>query len=722
MQQGTLDPAGFDVRAVTSHMKTTDEVLACIDRIDAGLFGRDDATALGSINCESSLRDIVSVFESVADGAVAYDDYRVTWLTGVDVPDVEAVFRMATQIVTTGMQMKYMSASDDATGAMPAEASFKLRRATEHLQQCMHVLKASMAMAQNSDPHNTEPANVRQNALVSTSAFGATASRDDFDTDFQFLCVMLTREAQKMGIGRRNGLVYARHRHPETNHLTYSWESRGTVKEWIYEICSSEQERPEIWKAFTGCKPCIPEPSLTKYLVNGRIPEFPVVVPDRHVFAFRNGIYFARTDRFHKYSAGPCGFPPPVAAKYIDQDVPDEWFGADGLGSSAPIGTLDIPTPCLDKILTHQNYTKEDGGGENLTAVNGLLGRTIYNVGEMDNWQIVPFFIGIAGAGKSEILLAFRNFYATEDIGTLSNNIEGIFGAAYLNDKFVVYATEVKRDFRLDQALFQSMISGEGCSMPCKGTDPIVVDRWTAPLVLAGNEIMRMSDNSGSIARRIAAIYFNVPVPVEDRDDSIAKKIGGELAAMLIKSNRCYHQMIREYAGRTFWDACPEMFKENRKRIEATLNPLNAFLQSTDIVLGPEKEIEETAFKNQLRDWCRQNGHVLPQWSQDLYRGPFGQNSIKFEFRMNDKGRTVGVISGCTLSSAEECVVAQRLQQQQQQQHVQPQPPSVGEKRQTETALDALTHAGTAGIFQTQQQQQQHARATKRSKTTRNNA
>lgn len=46
----------------------------------------------------------------------------------------------------------------------------------------------------------------------------------------------------------------------------------------------------------------------------------------------------------------------------------------------------------------------------------------------MDDWQILPFFKGLANTGKSLLLNYLREFYEDHDVGIISNIIEKQFG------------------------------------------------------------------------------------------------------------------------------------------------------------------------------------------------------------------------------------------------------------------------------------------------------
>jgi hypothetical protein len=94
-----------------------------------------------------------------------------------------------------------------------------------------------------------------------------------------------------------------------------------------------------------------------------------------------------------------------------------------------------IPTPYFDSILKYQKFEDEVC---NWAYVMG--GRLCFDVGELDGWQVIPFFKGIARSGKSTLITkVFKKFYENEDVGTLSNNIEKKFGLSAIKDCFHVH-------------------------------------------------------------------------------------------------------------------------------------------------------------------------------------------------------------------------------------------------------------------------------------------
>jgi len=161
-----------------------------------------------------------------------------------------------------------------------------------------------------------------------------------------------------------------------------------------------------------------------------------------------------------------------------------------------------------------------------------LLGRFLFEVNEKDSWQVIPFFMGRAGTGKSLILNTMADLFRKDDIETVANNAQKGFGLETVYDKLGWRVMEVKRDFGIDQAQFQSMITGEEVAIQRKNKTALTVV-WKAPGLLAGNEFANWTDNSGSISRRLLIIHF--ALKVTNSDPNIKVALRNERAAFLHK-------------------------------------------------------------------------------------------------------------------------------------------------------------------------------------------
>lgn len=114
-----------------------------------------------------------------------------------------------------------------------------------------------------------------------------------------------------------------------------------------------------------------------------------------------------------------------------------------------------------------------------------FIGRLFYETNSADSWQVIPFLKGVAGTGKSTVIKVVQAIYKPSQVGVLGNNSQRQFGLSSLVGKTIFIVPEVKGDFQLDQAEFQSIVTGEEVSLAVKHESPWV-GRWVIPGIMAG--------------------------------------------------------------------------------------------------------------------------------------------------------------------------------------------------------------------------------------------
>jgi hypothetical protein len=223
-----------------------------------------------------------------------------------------------------------------------------------------------------------------------------------------------------------------------------------------------------------------------------------------------------------------------------------------------------------------------------------LCGRLFYNVGELDSFQVIPFLKGLANTGKSTVVKVVQSCYAPQDVQVLSNNIEKRFGLEPMMEKFMFVAPEIKDNFGLDQAEFQSMVSGDPMSISRKFKTAQTLT-WIVPGILAGNEPPKWVDKAGSIARRVVTFPFTVPVHVVD--PTLEAEALKELPFFIRRCNLAYHALIDflakpEQDNKSIWSIMPEKLLTARKQLTLNTSALGDFLkENTEIVVaeGPDR-------------------------------------------------------------------------------------------------------------------------------------
>jgi len=256
-----------------------------------------------------------------------------------------------------------------------------------------------------------------------------------------------------------------------------------------------------------------------------------------------------------------------------------------------------------------------------------------FDVSDIDSWQIIPFLKGIARSGKSTLITkVFKKFYDSEDVRTLSNNIERKFGLSSLYDGFMFIAPEVKGDLCLEQAEFQSLVSGEDVSIAVKHEKAKSVE-WKTPGILGGNEVPNWKDNSGSVLRRL--IPWNFARQVKEADPHLDEKLDIELPAILFKCIKGYLEFAQKYSNQDIWNVVPPYFKIVQNQVAMVTNTLHNFLASPKLRYGKDLFIPKERFVQMLNEHCTTNFLTKTKFNPDFYNGPFSSRDL--EVRMDTR-------------------------------------------------------------------------------------
>lgn len=401
---------------------------------------------------------------------------------------------------------------------------------------------------------------------------------------------------------------------------TRAWKPIMSIKEFVYSVGKKEVEF-ELWKNLTSRGSA--HKDIITHLSNCKDMQFPDIVKNRHVWSFTNGIFIGKhwctENKCYK-----CVFYPydstefknldqtVVSCKYFDQEFThydhiEDWF--------------DIPTPFFQSVMDYQKF--DDDVARWMYVVGGRL---CFDVGDMDGWQVIPFLKGVARSGKSTLITkVFRKFYGSEDVRTLSNNVEKKFGLSAIYDSYMFIAPEVKNDLSLEQAEFQSIVSGEDVSVAIKCEKAKSI-QWKTPGILGGNEVPQWKDNSGSILRRI--LTFNFGKQVKNADTNLDDKLELELPVILQKCVRAYLCYSQKYANKDIWNVVPEYFKTVQRQVAMVTSTLENFLQSPIIKINPEGCCPKAEFVTKFNHYCLANNLGKPKFNYDFYAGPFSQRDI----------------------------------------------------------------------------------------------
>lgn len=448
----------------------------------------------------------------------------------------------------------------------------------------------------------------------------------DFDlgeasSPYQELLIYLLRQAYKNG--------YRRYRDQCCKEIrnTRAWKPIKEIKEFVYDETQKE-DNTEMWMNLTNRGNMAND--VIRHLSNCKDIQFSEIKKDRHVWSFENGLLDARPIdenrdpgtnsphfTFYEYTSKEFHELDPnlVSCKYFDlpfdpyENLTD-WY--------------HVPTPNFQKVLDYQRFDESV-----CRWLYVFMGRLCFDINELDGWQIIPFLKGIAQSGKSTLITKVaRKFYECEDVSTLSNNIEKKFGLSSIYKGFMFISPEIKGDLQLEQAEFQSLVSGEDVSVARKCESAISI-QWKTPGILGGNEVPNWKDNSGSILRRLATVNFGRQIAPDVADPHLDEKLELELPAILCKCLRAYLDYAHRYSDKDIWNILPAYFKQVQNQIATVTNALQHFLCSEKLRFGKDLCVPQRIFVERFNQHCKENVLGTFKFNQDFYAGPFSSRELE---------------------------------------------------------------------------------------------
>lgn len=448
------------------------------------------------------------------------------------------------------------------------------------------------------------------------SADGETTRSIESEEDLNALqkCILdCTNELERQKLRKFNGMV-CEEVITEKGQRTRAWKPVCTIKEKLHQI-SDKDTSPLRWKMMTT-RSSMPREVAT-HLEEHNDFQFPEITKNRHAWSFRNGLFVGDLsgNKFYPYGSVEISRLDRnlVTSKYFNQDF-DDYTGANHWSV--------IPTPFLDSIMNYQGW--EDDVKKWMYI---MIGRMTFEVNEADAWQVITFCKGIAQSGKSTLLnFVVKLFYEAQDIAVMSNNMEEKFGLSAIHMSKAFIGPEIKRDFKCDQASFQSLVSGEEMSIAVKNQTAQTI-QWKVPGMLAGNELPGFSDNSGSILRRLFLFVFKRQV--SDGDPRLCDKLSVEIGLILQKCIWAYVEAVKDFSDKLIWKVVPKQFIEWREEVEGQLHNLLGFMKTSHLRYGNDLKMPLSYFRSKYREYCSSVGSRARPWQQELYEGPFSQKNVR---------------------------------------------------------------------------------------------
>jgi len=515
--------------------------------------------------------------ESLVDKMTRVFDYN---LAGKDLPKIDVhmqVYKVQEEIFTLYAKCAKAKLFDPGHQDFQGdEFVVKWQRAAHIASHICHIMLTSTHIQRAITEPEITVENVDMSASMGVMGFVDPYCTDNLNSmnEHQKLLVYMLNELGKAKLRRQSDKVMTQQitRDGFPTGFWYPWrEQRSTIMDFIESHTTRNIHYQQfLWSSQRlGTKEMV-----AKNLLTCEDMSFPDVVPDRHVFVFRNGIYDCLKQKFYAFGAeAPAR--ETTACNVFDSDVDTS------LLETPVINIQDLARTCphLYSVLAYQGWEEEV---KRMFMV--MLGRMFYNLKEVDRFQIMPYCIGVAGSGKSTLFKLIRKFYPIHHVGIVSNNTEKQWSLGSIYNKLLFIAPEIKHDFKMDQADLQSIISGEMTSICIKNKMAMQVD-WTVPGFMGGNQFPGFFDNLGSIARRFLFFVFERVVQKNDVDCRLDDKLEEELPNIIVLANRLYHQYVNLMGDRDIWTNVPKYFETQRDSILREANPLINFINSGSIYI-----------------------------------------------------------------------------------------------------------------------------------------
>lgn len=434
---------------------------------------------------------------------------------------------------------------------------------------------------------------------------------------------------------KRDGSALYKPKYNANGIFTHAYEYHRDISQFVFdELFPLEQN--QYWldclteKANTASA-CIKHLSTikTEWLQN--------LERNPHVHAFQNGLFVTTQNEFFYFEPTPgkrcvdelSGNT--TAIKYHDMIFDEEGMESDMREVERMTGIrtyMAIDLPAVNTILTTQDFDIDER-----RWIFCMLGRLLFSVGQMDTWSVFPYFLGLAGTGKSTCLRLVSELFEKRDVGYLNNVSQKMFALDGLADKSLYLALDIDGDFSLDQATFQSMVCGEEVCVVQKYKQPLTMP-WKIHGGFAGNVLPSWSDNGGSLARRLIIIEFQKCV--RNVDPNLFEKCVMQKDRFLKVITSAYHEMTAHFKNQGIKEVMPDRFKVSEKKALLELNSLLQFVteycdieqlgegaDAKQVLIQPFKE-----FNAAFRDYCKRLAIKSKTLNYSFYNGVFAKFQI----------------------------------------------------------------------------------------------
>ena len=318
-----------------------------------------------------------------------------------------------------------------------------------------------------------------------------------------------------------------------------------------------------------------------------KIVPFPEAPPDKIVLA--NGVFDLKTSKFTE------GFDPELYAI-----------------SSHPI-KYDSRAECP----TFDGYLEAVVGKENMRTIYEWMGYLFYGQYKLQN---VLFLYGGGGTGKSTLISMMQELVGRQSTSAVSLEtlVNSEFAVASLVGKTANFDADAKPEYLADAGLFKKL-SGEDETYANPKSKPGFSFRNKAKLTFSMNELPRMSDTSGGMARRVIIIKMDNKLTKNIKEKFPLKTMKKELPGIFNKVTRYFKEAL-DRGGFTISESAQ---KERDEWLELN-DPIGEFIREATEA-GDDYAVKSAELYRAYAEWAK------------LY-GMKPSSAKKFGVRLNELG------------------------------------------------------------------------------------
>jgi len=378
--------------------------------------------------------------------------------------------------------------------------------------------------------------------------------------------------------------------------------------------------------------------------------KLPLLIRDRCLFSFHNGVYNLRDDSFKEWndmtqmlfrneSKYSCVYHDVVfdhvkPSNHYRWDNLSEWF-------------YDFDTSYIDCIFEKQfgvdaiDPTKrlsQKSFLEYISQIYAFTARMFYDVNEFDNWHKHLMLIGSAQSGKSLYIELMKRMYEVSDVGVISTQIEQMFGLETLFNSYLVVLPDIRKGLNLAASDFVAMVKGKSVSVRSKGKNALTIPKWKSQLLSAGNEFPFTTTSGHNVADCILPIIMHTKVTKPD--PMLLQKCLSQIPMFIQKCVKLYKAFINHVNDSNIDTCIHESFKMGIAKFKSEYNHIDAFLNSDELVYSNDTYIPLNILQKQFNYYCLRKYNIINKKPIDI--AVLKQHGLKvydsMEITSNDVG------------------------------------------------------------------------------------